>query len=548
MTTGLSATEETAKKASAVCDDERGQTVAQGKQPLKMPVRAVLEDVEALSALPPEDLRISQVTNDSRKVEPGALFVAIHGIATDGNLYAKDAATRGAAVILSADPKPADWAAKAAWVQVVEPRKALAIAGANFFGWPANALKLVGVTGTNGKTTTSSLIDSIVKASGAKTGLFGTIAYHTPLRDYPAPNTTPESVDLQAFFAEVRDAQGTHAVLEASSHALAMDRLWGCHFAAAVFTNLTRDHIDYHKTFDNYFAAKRHLFEGTGAGAPGVAVVNTDDEWGKKLTGLAKKTLTYGLTNGTDLAAKKFTLSFNGLNFVAQTPNGKIQVESALVGRINVYNILAAIGAGIGLGFSNEIIEAGIRNLAAVVGRFQRIDQGQPFLVVVDYAHTDDALENLIRTARELNTKGRIVTMFGCGGSRDRTKRPIMGETSGRLSDLTILTSDNPRAEDPLKIISDIVVGMQKSQGKYLIEADRAKAIKRAIDEAKAGDIVLLAGKGHEDYQIFADRTIHFDDREVARKALSDLGYTEPQIQTPLQTQKQNGSGPGFGT
>jgi UDP-N-acetylmuramoyl-L-alanyl-D-glutamate--2,6-diaminopimelate ligase len=548
MTTGLSATEETAKKASSVCDDERGQTVAQGKQPLKMPVRAVLEDVEALSALPPEDLRISQVTNDSRKVEPGALFVAIHGIATDGNLYAKDAAARGAAVILSADPKPADWAAKAAWVQVVEPRKTLAIAGANFFGWPANALKLVGVTGTNGKTTTSSLIDSIVKASGAKTGLFGTIAYHTPLRDYPAPNTTPESVDLQAFFAEVRDAQGTHAVLEASSHALAMDRLWGCHFAAAVFTNLTRDHIDYHKTFDNYFAAKRHLFEGTGAGAPGVAVVNTDDEWGKKLTGLAKKTLTYGLTNGTDLAAKKFTLSFNGLNFVAQTPNGKIQVESPLVGRINVYNILAAIGAGIGLGFSNEIIEAGIRNLAAVVGRFQRIDQGQPFLVVVDYAHTDDALENLIRTARELNTKGRIVTMFGCGGSRDRTKRPIMGETSGRLSDLTILTSDNPRAEDPLKIISDIVVGMQKSQGKYLIEADRAKAIKLAIDEAKAGDIVLLAGKGHEDYQIFADRTIHFDDREVARKALSDLGYTEPQIQTPLQTQKRNGSGPGFGT
>ena len=216
-------------------------------------------------------------------------------------------------------------------------------------------------------------------------------------------------------------------------------------------------------------------------------------------------------------------------------------MQSALVGRINVYNILAAIGAGIALGFSNEIIEAGIRNLHAVAGRFQRVDQGQPFLVVVDYAHTDDALENLICTARELNSKGRIITLFGCGGSRDRTKRPIMGETSGRLSDLSILTSDSCQ-EDPLKIISDIVVGMQRSTGKYLIEADRAKAIKLAIDEARAGDIVLLAGKGHEDYQVFADHTIHLDDREVARKARSDLGYTEPQL-------PQHGSGgPGFGT
>src|SRR5271165_4239140 len=239
-----------------------------------------------------------------------------------------------------------------------------------------------------------------MRASGAQTGLLGTIAYHTPRGEHPAPNTTPESLDLQSFFAEIRDAGGTYATLEASSHALAMDRLWGCHFAVAVFSNLTRDHIDYHKTFDNYFAAKRRLFEGTGAGAPDVAVVNTDDEWGKKLLGLGQKTLTYGLQNGADLTAKKFQLSFSGLSFTAQTPNGAIQVESPLVGRINVYNILAAIGAGIGLGFSNEIIEAGVRNLEAVAGRFQRVDSGQPFLVVVDYAHTDDALENLIRTAR----------------------------------------------------------------------------------------------------------------------------------------------------
>jgi len=497
----------------------------------------LLEGVQVRSGLPEKALRIHQIANDSRKVQAGALFVAIQGVATDGNLYAKDAAARGATAVMSENPTPVDWPQAVPWIQVNESRKALATAAANFYGQPSKALKLVGVTGTNGKTTTTSLIDSILRTSGAKTGLFGTIAYHTPRGEHPAPNTTPESLELQNFFAEIRDVGGTYASLEASSHALAMERLWGCHFAVAVFTNLTRDHIDYHKTFENYFAAKRRLFEGTGAGAPDVSVINTDDEWGKLLVGLGKKTLTYGLQNGSDLKAKKFQLSFKGLNFAAQTPNGVIQVESALVGRINVYNILAAIGAGIGLGLSNGVIEAGIRNLHAVAGRFERVDLGQPFLVVVDYAHTDDALENLIRTARELNSKGRIITVFGCGGSRDRTKRPIMGELSGRLSDLSILTSDNPRQEDPLKIISDIVVGMQKTSGKYMIEPDRAKAIHLAIEEAREGDMVLLAGKGHEDYQIFADRTIHFDDREVARQALGDRGY----MATP------NG-GAGFGT
>jgi UDP-N-acetylmuramoyl-L-alanyl-D-glutamate--2,6-diaminopimelate ligase len=526
MPRGISGTSEVERGGGRPGETERKQTVAEREQSGGVRLRALLAGVEVCSKLPEGELQVRQVANDSRKVQPGALFVAIHGEATDGNRYAKDAAARGAAVVLSESPVPAEWRREIPWIQVKEGRKALATTAANFYGQPAQALKLVGVTGTNGKTTTTSLIDSILRASGAKTGLLGTIAYHTPKGEHPAPNTTPESLDLQSFFAEIRDGGGTFATLEASSHALAMDRLWGCHFAAAVFSNLTRDHIDYHKTFENYFAAKRRLFEGTGAGAPDVAVINTDGEWGKKLAGLAKKTLTYGLQNGTDLKAKKFQLSFNGLNFTAQTPNGAIQVESALVGRINVYNILAAIGAGIGLGISNEVIETGIGNLQAVAGRFQRVDQGQPFLVVVDYAHTDDALENLIRTARELNAKGRIITLFGCGGSRDRTKRPIMGETSGRLSDLTILTSDNPRQEDPLKIISDIVVGMQKSGGKYMIEPDRAKAIYLSIEEARAGDIVLLAGKGHEDYQIFADHTIHLDDREIARKALGDRGYT----------------------
>ena len=478
-------------------------------------------------------------------MKPQALFFALHGVKEDGNAFIRDAVSRGAVAIVSEDAAPAAIPASVAWIQVREARKTLAVTAANFFGQPAKALQLVAVTGTNGKTTTTSLIDAIVKASGAKTGLFGTISYHTPLGEYPAPNTTPESVDLQGFLAEIRDAGGKYAVLEASSHSLSMDRLWGCHFDAAVFTNLTREHMDYHKTFEDYFAAKKRLFEGTGAGAPEVAVVNTDDEYGKRLSGLAKKTVTYGLESDAEITTKKFQLTFNGLSFTAQTPNGKVQVASPLVGRINVYNILAAIGAGQALELPNETIEAGIRSLESVSGRFQRIDKGQPFFVVVDYAHTDDALENLIRTARELNPKGRIITLFGCGGGKDRTKRPVMGEVTGRLSDLTILSSDNPRNEDPLKIISDIIVGLQKTAGKYLIEPDREKAIGVAMDEARAGDIVLLAGKGHENYQILADQTLEFDDRDRARHALRERGYGERQAEIGTGKPKD---GSGFGT
>ncbi|MGC0771693.1 MAG: UDP-N-acetylmuramoyl-L-alanyl-D-glutamate--2,6-diaminopimelate ligase [Candidatus Acidiferrum sp.] len=510
-----------------------------------MKLRDLLEGTETRVSPTAEGMEIRNVTCDSRKVQPRALFFALHGAKADGNAFIRDAVSRGAVAIVSEDAAPASIPASVAWIQVREARKALAVMAANFFGHPAKALQLVAVTGTNGKTTTTSLIDSIVKASGAKTGLFGTIAYHTPLGEYPAPNTTPESVDLQGFLAEIRDAGGKYAVLEASSHSLAMDRLWGCHFAAAVFTNLTREHMDYHKTFEDYFAAKKRLFEGTGAGSPEVAVINSDDEYGKRLSGLAKNTVTYGLESDADIGTKKFQLTFNGLAFTAHTPGGKVQVTSPLVGRINVYNILAAIGAAQALGFSTEILEAGIRNLESVSGRFQRIDLGQPFFVVVDYAHTDDALENLIRTARELNPKGRIITLFGCGGGKDRTKRPVMGEVTGRMSDLTILSSDNPRQEDPLKIISDIIVGLQKTAGKYLIEPDREKAIGVAMDEARAGDIVLLAGKGHENYQILADKTLEFDDRDVARRALRDRGYGEKQAEIGAGRPK-NGS--GFGT
>jgi UDP-N-acetylmuramoyl-L-alanyl-D-glutamate--2,6-diaminopimelate ligase len=501
-----------------------------------MKLRELLHDVDA--DMPPStgEIEIQEVVCDSRKVQAGTLFFALHGAKVDGNAFVLDAIAKGAAAVASEDDPPKELPANVAWVRVREARKALAITAANFFEHPAAALQMVAVTGTNGKTTTTSVIDSMIRASGEKTGLFGTIAYHTPAGDYPAPNTTPESVDLQGFLAETREAGGRYAVLEASSHALSMDRLWGCHFAAAVFTNLTREHMDYHRTFDDYFAAKRRLFAGTGAAAPDVAVLNTDDEYGKRLVGVAKSTVTYGLESAADITTKKFQLTFSGLSFTAHTPKGKVEVSSRLVGRINVYNILAAIGAAQALGLSNEIIEAGIRNLESVSGRFQRINSGQPFFVVVDYAHTDDALESLIRTARELNPKGRIITLFGCGGGKDRTKRPVMGEAAGRLSDLTILSNDNPKTEDPLKIISDIVVGVQKTNGKYMIEPDREKAIGLAMDQAHAGDIVLLAGKGHEDYQILADRTLKFDDREQARRALRERGYDRPP------------SGPEFGT
>jgi UDP-N-acetylmuramoyl-L-alanyl-D-glutamate--2,6-diaminopimelate ligase len=506
---------------------EKPTTVTKQAQTQVKTLAEVLRGAEAAVAAAQAGAEIRQVTCDSRKVQPRALFFALHGTKANGNTFVRDAVSREAAVIVSEAAAPREIPSSIGWIQVKDARRALAIAAANFFDHPAEALQLTAVTGTNGKTTTTSLVDSIIKASGAKTGLFGTIAYHTPLGNYPAPNTTPESVDLQGFLAEIRDAGGRFAVLEASSHALMMDRLWGCHFQVAVFTNLTREHLDFHKTFEEYFAAKRRLFEGTGAGVPDVAVLNVDDEYGRRLKGLAKSTVTYGLENAADISTKKFQLTFSGLVFAAQTPNGKLQVESSLVGRINVYNILAAIGAGQALGLSNEAIEEGIRKLRSVSGRFQRVDAGQPFLVIVDYAHTDDALENLIKTARELNPKGRVISLFGCGGGKDRTKRPVMGEVSGRLSDLTILTNDNPRQEDPLKIISDIVVGLQKSGGKYLIEPDREKAIGMAMDEARAGDIVLLAGKGHENYQVFADRTVDWDDQEIARGALHARGYDE---------------------
>jgi UDP-N-acetylmuramoyl-L-alanyl-D-glutamate--2,6-diaminopimelate ligase len=473
------------------------------------------------------DLEILEIAYDSRRVKQGDLFVAIRGEKTDGNNFAADAIARGAIAVFSEQSPPDAIPAGFAWVRVADARKALAISAANYYGRPAEVLKLIGVTGTNGKTTTAYLVDSVLRAAGCEVGLLGTITYRLVRASRPAPNTTPESLDLQNHLAEIVRSGGTHAVLEASSHALAMDRLWGCPFAVAIFTNLTRDHLDYHKTMEEYFASKRRLFAGTGAPAPISGVINRDDEYGRRLFGMASRTLTYGLDPGADVTTRKPTLSLSGIEFTAETPAGKIEIRSNLVGRPNVYNILAAVAAGVTLGLSREVIAAGIAQLSAVPGRFERVNAGQPFLVIVDYAHTDDALRNLLATARDLKLDGRIITLFGCGGDRDRTKRPLMGEAAGRASDIVVLTSDNPRSEDPLLIINDAIVGLQRTKAKLLVEADREKAIEVALDEARAGDIVLLAGKGHETYQVLRDRSIDFDDREVARRILRQHGYGE---------------------
>jgi UDP-N-acetylmuramoyl-L-alanyl-D-glutamate--2,6-diaminopimelate ligase len=491
----------------------------------RMKLSELLAGCELKRPLVEADREIATLAYDSRRVAPGAVFFAIRGEVTDGNRFVAAATERGAVAVVSEMARPAALGANVAWAEVAEDRKSLAIAAANFFAHPADALQLIGVTGTNGKTTTSYLLDSILRAAGRTSGLFGTIAYRTPQTTVAATTTTPESLDLQSFLSEIVRAGGTHAVLEASSHALALDRLWGCRFAVAVFTNLTRDHLDFHKSFEAYFAAKRRLFEGTGKGPARAAVINADDPFGERLDNIAARTLRYGLRGG-DITARKFALAAAGLDFEAETPAGPIAVRSRLVGRANVYNILAAIGAAIALEISPADICAGIARLESVPGRFERVDAGQPFLVVVDYAHTDDALANLLATSRELLPEGaRILTLFGCGGDRDRAKRPLMGEAAGRASDFVVLTSDNPRSEDPLLIINDALVGLQRTNAEYRIEPDRERAISLVLEQARAGDIVLLAGKGHENYQVLSDRTIPFDDREMARRCLARMGY-----------------------
>jgi UDP-N-acetylmuramoyl-L-alanyl-D-glutamate--2,6-diaminopimelate ligase len=472
------------------------------------------------------ELAASEVTGlayDSRRVNPGDLFFAFPGAHADGRRFAQDALERGAVAVAAESPAPEELAAR--WIEVDHGRQTLALASRNFYGQPDERLRLTGITGTNGKTTTAYLIDSVLRAAGKTTAMIGTIEYHVAGRVLPAVNTTPESLDLMRLFRELEDAGGTHVTMEVSSHALDLGRVYGMHFDTVVFTNLTRDHLDYHHTMEAYFAAKESLFAGAGGPIPKFAVLNRDDPYAREIKRYPRtQVFWYGLGPEADLRARHITSNFQGLRFDVQFGKLRFAVESPLLGKINVYNILAACGVGLSYGIAAETVARGIAGLQSVPGRFERVDEGQPFVVAVDYAHTDDALRNTIAVARGLNPK-RIITLFGCGGDRDRTKRPLMGQAAAEASDFVVLTSDNPRSEDPLAIMNDALVGIRRVDVPLAIQPDRATAIARALKEAREGDIVILAGKGHETYQVLKDRTIPFDDRAVARDVLRGYGY-----------------------
>jgi UDP-N-acetylmuramoyl-L-alanyl-D-glutamate--2,6-diaminopimelate ligase len=469
---------------------------------------------------------------DSRQLAPGFLFVAMKGEATDGNRYIDAAIQRGAVAVVtdSATEKPRPGMP---WIRVQHGRRALAVLSANFFGHPAEKLKIVGITGTNGKTTTSYLLAQILKkVQRREPVLIGTIEHRYAGKIVPAAHTTPESLELNRIFAEAVAAGETDAVMEVSSHALAQERVYDITFGVAVFMNLTRDHLDYHHSMAEYFAAKNKLFSGLGTPPPRVAVINNDDEYGRRLADesrrVGSKVITYGIDAG-EFRATDLRTNPQLTQFRLQTPAGAVEVNATLPGRTNVYNLLAAATAAFAAGVPLDALPAAISACQPAPGRFQRVDVGQPFSVIVDYAHTDDALRNLTALAREFvaaqSRPSRVITLFGCGGDRDKSKRPLMGEAAGRGSDFVVLTSDNPRSEDPMAIIEDALPGLQRTGAQYVVEPDRHKAIALAVAAAQPGDIVLIAGKGHEKVQVTRTGSARFDDVEVAREALAAAGY-----------------------
>jgi UDP-N-acetylmuramoyl-L-alanyl-D-glutamate--2,6-diaminopimelate ligase len=466
------------------------------------------------------DLACTGVTHDSRRAAHGMVFVALRGLKSDGSAFAPEAIAAGAAAIVASVPGPPS--IDAPWFVVDDARLALALLAAEFYEHPSRRMQVVGITGTNGKTTTSYLVSAMFDAAGITTGLMGTVTYRMGSRALAATRTTPEAPELQAMMHDMLYAGCGACVMEVSSHALALRRADGIRFAAGVFTNLTRDHLDFHASMDEYFAAKRRLFELLPADAPGV--INVDDPRSASLVEVCRRPVTYGISKPADVSPGPLSFSLEGLRFEIRAPRGRVRVESRLVGKPNVYNILAAVATAAELGVPLEAIEEGLRQLAGVPGRFEVVSSaGDDVTVVVDYAHTDDALRNLLETARPMASR-RLITVFGAGGDRDRTKRPLMGMVATRLSDVVVITSDNPRGEDPLRIIEDVKRGAdpETRQGgaDVLTEVDRKTAIVRAVQMAAPGDIVLIAGKGHEKYQEIGGRTMAFDDIAVAREAL----------------------------
>ncbi|MGB6690922.1 MAG: UDP-N-acetylmuramoyl-L-alanyl-D-glutamate--2,6-diaminopimelate ligase [Terracidiphilus sp.] len=497
----------------------------------------LIAEIAAVGAAGASERDITGVEYDSRRVKPGAVFVAMKGGTTDGNRFVDKAIAAGALGIITDSAQTFDrllvFQPGLPALEVEHGRRALAAASAAFFDHPERRLAATGITGTNGKTTTAFLIEQLLNQAARSTVLVGTVEYHVAGEVRPSLHTTPESRDLFELMAEGASRGATELVTEVSSHALDQGRAAGVNFDVAVFTNLTRDHLDYHGTMEKYFAAKRLLFDGTIYPTPRVAVINALDSYGKELCEVARRAgaevCSYGIGQADccDWRAVNMQLTPAGAEFDIESPAGSTRVTSRLAGEVNVLNLLAALAAAHARGVAFDDLIAFAPRLRPVPGRFQPVDAGQPFTVIVDYAHTDDALRNLTALARQMTSQshGRVITLFGCGGDRDRTKRPKMGVAAGEGSDFVVATSDNPRSEDPLAILAEIEPGLKSTGVRYSMEPDRAAAIRAALELAKSGDIVLIAGKGHEKKQILADCTIPFDDAEIALSALNQLGY-----------------------
>jgi UDP-N-acetylmuramoyl-L-alanyl-D-glutamate--2,6-diaminopimelate ligase len=483
-------------------------------------VRELTTSTAGLDELDPA-APVAAITYDSRRAVRGSLFVALRGMKADGSDFAAQALGRGATVVVAETERPESISAP--WLIVSDARLALALLADRFYDHPSRRMQVVGVTGTNGKTTTSYLLAAILDAAGRKAGLLGTVTYRLGGEEREASRTTPEAPDVQQLLDEMIRQGCRAAVMEVSSHALALRRVDGMRFAAGIFTNLTRDHLDFHADMETYFQAKRRLFEMLPDDAPGI--INLDDPRGPSLVEVCTNTMTFAMTRAADVTPGSLEFTLGGLSFDLRTPRGTIRIESRLVGRPNVSNIMAAAATAVALDVPLDAIAEGIRALPGVPGRFEVVSTpADEVTVVIDYAHTDDALRNLLETARPLAAK-RLVTLFGCGGDRDKTKRPLMGMVAARLSDVVVITSDNPRSEEPQRIIEDIMRGIPaggqgaRTPGVRTI-VDRREAIELAVEQGEPGDLILIAGKGHEKYQQIGDRVLPFDDAEIARQAL----------------------------
>lgn len=494
-----------------------------------MRIRELVNALSEASVRGDVDREVLDLTDDSRRVRPGSLFVAVTGVHADGHLFLRQAVEAGAAAVVVESGHIRVDEIAAIGVPVIEvndSRQFLGVLASRFYGNPSRRLRMVGVTGTNGKTTTTYLCKSILEAGGARVGMIGTVAYHIGEERLEATHTTPGAIELQGLLRRMVDSGMETVVMEVSSHALALDRTAGCAFGTAIFTNLTQDHLDFHVNMQDYFRAKVRLFEGLGPQAR--AIVNIDDAYGERVAAASPAPVwTYAIDRPADLRAEAVQVSLEGLEFTARTPAGTAVLRSPLVGRHNVYNILAAVGAGLQRGLTLSTIVEGVGRLSNVPGRFERVDAGQSFTVIVDYAHTEDALYRLLVTVQAVKT-GSVITVFGCGGDRDRGKRPKMGRVAGLLSDVVVVTSDNPRTEDPAVIIREVEPGiktglLEAGRGRYVTYVDRREAIQYAIGQARPGDIVVIAGKGHEDYQIVGKDKHPFDDRVLAREVIKAL-------------------------